>query len=75
MLNGEDKIRHASSRVAAQEILQRSFFKRVYPVVRRIPSGKVLTYGQIATLLGAPYMARQVGWAREGAPSRVAMCP
>jgi methylated-DNA-protein-cysteine methyltransferase-like protein len=27
-----------------------------------------LTYGQIATLLGSPYMARQVGWAMHGCP-------
>ncbi len=28
----------------------------------------MLTYGQIATLLGSPYMARQVGWAMHGCP-------
>ncbi len=68
MLKGANRVRLASSRAAAQEIQRPSFFKRVYPVVRRIPSGKVLTYGQIATLLGAPYMARQVGWAMHGCP-------
>jgi methylated-DNA-protein-cysteine methyltransferase-like protein len=46
-----------------------SFFKEVYQVVRRIPPGKVLTYGQIATLVGAPHMARQVGWAMHGCPA------
>ena len=46
----------------------RRFFVRVYAVVRTIPRGKVLTYGQIATLLGSPYMARQVGWAMHGCP-------
>jgi len=45
-----------------------SFFKQVYAVVRTIPRGKLLTYGQIATLLGSPYMARQVGWAMHGCP-------
>jgi methylated-DNA-protein-cysteine methyltransferase-like protein len=45
-----------------------SFFKQVYAIVRTIPRGKVLTYGQIATLLGSPYMARQVGWAMHGCP-------
>jgi methylated-DNA-protein-cysteine methyltransferase-like protein len=49
-------------------IENRQFFKRVYAVVRTIPRGKVLTYGQIATLLGSPYMARQVGWAMHGCP-------
>ena len=45
-----------------------SFFQQVYRVVRQIPPGKVLTYGQIATLVGAPYLARQVGWAMHGCP-------
>ena len=49
-------------------IENRQFFKRVYAVVRTIPRGKVLTYGQIAALLGSPYMARQVGWAMHGCP-------
>ena len=46
-----------------------SLFKQVYGLVRKIPRGKVLTYGQVATLLGAPHMARQVGWAMHGCPS------
>jgi methylated-DNA-protein-cysteine methyltransferase-like protein len=45
-----------------------SFFKQVYAIVRSIPRGTVLTYGQIAMLLGAPTMARQVGWAMHGCP-------
>jgi methylated-DNA-protein-cysteine methyltransferase-like protein len=47
---------------------RQSFFKQVYGVVRTIPHGRVLTYGQIAMLLGAPTMARQVGWAMHGCP-------
>ena len=57
-----------SSRNRQSAIENRQFFKRVYAVVRIIPRGKVLTYGQIATLLGSPYMARQVGWAMHGCP-------
>ena len=45
-----------------------SFFQRVYRVVRRIPAGKVATYGQIATLLGHPRAARTVGWAMHALP-------
>ena len=45
-----------------------SFFKQVYRVAGTIPPGRVLTYGQIATLLGTPYQARQVGWAMHGCP-------
>lgn len=46
-----------------------SFFDQVYQVVRRIPSGKVATYGQIARLLGKPRAARTVGWALHSLPS------
>ena len=45
-----------------------SFFQRVYRVVRRIPPGKVATYGQIAALLGYPRAARTVGWAMHALP-------
>jgi methylated-DNA-protein-cysteine methyltransferase related protein len=43
--------------------MEPSFFERVYRVVRRIPRGKVASYGQIAALLGQPRAARTVGWA------------
>ena len=62
------KATSGSSRNRKSAIGNRQFFKRVYAVVRTIPRAKVLTYGQIATLLGSPYMARQVGWAMHGCP-------
>jgi methylated-DNA-protein-cysteine methyltransferase-like protein len=43
--------------------MEPSFFERVYRVVKRIPRGKVASYGQIAALLGQPRAARTVGWA------------
>ena len=39
------------------------FFQRVYHVVRRIPYGRVTTYGLIAIHLGSSSSARTVGWA------------
>jgi methylated-DNA-protein-cysteine methyltransferase-like protein len=39
------------------------FFLRVYALVRRIPRGRVTSYGAIARALGAPRGARTVGWA------------
>lgn len=39
------------------------FHERVYAVVRRVPAGSVTTYGDVATLLGSPRVARHVGWA------------
>ncbi|MCL2497983.1 MAG: methylated-DNA--[protein]-cysteine S-methyltransferase [Symbiobacteriaceae bacterium] len=44
-------------------------FQEVYAIVRTIPRGKVLSYGQIATMLGNPRWARRVGQAMYGAPA------
>lgn len=38
-------------------------WERIYVVVRKIPRGRVATYGQVAELAGLPGYARQVGWA------------
>ena len=38
-------------------------FEKIYEVVRRIPRGRVATYGQIASLAGNPRLARVVGYA------------
>lgn len=38
-------------------------YDRIYSTVRRIPRGRVATYGQVATLSGLPGRARQVGYA------------
>jgi len=39
------------------------FHDRVAAVVCRIPAGRVATYGDVATVLGSPRVARHVGWA------------
>lgn len=46
-----------------------AFFDQVYEVVRRIPRGRVATYGQIARILGSPRSARTVGWALRATPA------
>ena len=43
-------------------MVQVPFFNQVYAVVRRIPPGKVSSYGQIAAMLGSPRGARAVGY-------------
>jgi methylated-DNA-protein-cysteine methyltransferase-like protein len=43
--------------------MTRSSYDRIYAVVRRIPRGRVATYGQVASLAGLPGRARQVGYA------------
>ncbi|MBE7061869.1 MAG: MGMT family protein [Clostridiales bacterium] len=45
------------------------FFEKVYQVVQSIPYGKVMSYGQIAEILGNKRMSRQVGWALHVNPS------
>lgn len=39
------------------------FTKRIYEVVKQIPSGRVSSYGQVAALAGNPRGARGVGFA------------
>jgi methylated-DNA-protein-cysteine methyltransferase related protein len=43
--------------------------ERVYKIVREIPRGKVMTYGQIASILGEGYTPRTVGYVMHGADS------
>src|SRR5512147_866726 len=38
-------------------------WEEIYAVVRRIPRGRVATYGEVAAALGRPRGARQVGYA------------
>ncbi len=44
-------------------------FERIYDVVKKIPQGRVATYGQVATLAGNPRWARVVGYALHNNPS------
>lgn len=41
-------------------------WRRIYRVVRRIPPGRVATYGQVAWIAGLPGQARLVGYALHG---------
>ncbi|TPW21746.1 MAG: ybaZ [Elusimicrobia bacterium] len=43
-------------------------YERIYAAVRRIPEGRVATYGQVARLAGLPRHARQVGYALHALP-------
>lgn len=44
-------------------------FAAVYAIVRRIPRGRVMSYGQISQLLGKELSARAVGWAMRACPT------
>lgn len=39
------------------------FHEQVYELVRQVPRGRVTTYGDVASALGSPRVARHVGWA------------
>ena len=46
---------------------EQNYRNRVYDLVRQIPRGRVMTYGQIAGILGDGYTARTVGYVMHGA--------
>jgi methylated-DNA-protein-cysteine methyltransferase-like protein len=48
-------------------------YDRIYAVIRRIPKGRVATYGQVAMLAGLPGQARMVGYALAALPARSRM--
>lgn len=45
-----------------------SFAAQVHALVRRIPRGRIMSYGDVAAVLGRPRAARGVGWALAGLP-------
>lgn len=40
-----------------------SFFQQVYTITKKIPFGRVTSYGAIAAYIGSPSASRMVGWA------------
>ena len=46
------------------------FQQAIVTVVRMIPRGKVMSYGQVAAYIGAPRGARMVGWTLRGLESK-----
>jgi methylated-DNA-protein-cysteine methyltransferase-like protein len=58
-----------SAKRAARRSAPTSFRERVYAIVRRVPRGRVTSYGDVAALLGTPRAARGVGAALNALPS------
>ena len=48
------------------QVDDKTYRERVYEIVRQIPSGRVMTYGQIAEILGEGYTPRTVGYVMHG---------
>ena len=51
--------------------MEAGFFRAVYEIVAQVPRGRVVSYGQIARLLGSPRAARQAGWAMRQCPDEL----
>ena len=67
-----DKTKGSGVRADERELIaQPGYNERVYQIVRRIPAGRVMTYGQIAELLGEGYTPRTVGFVMHAAPDGV----
>ncbi len=49
------------------QVNEQKYRKRVYEIVRGIPAGKVMTYGQIAEILGEGYTPRTIGYVMHAA--------
>lgn len=56
-----------SQKRAADPLDSPNYRERVYSLVRQIPAGRVMTYGQIAYSLGDGYTPRTVGFVMHGA--------
>jgi len=52
----------------------KNFKAEVYKIVQKVPIGKVVTYGQIAEMLGKRRWSRQVGWALHSNQSSEVPC-
>jgi methylated-DNA-protein-cysteine methyltransferase-like protein len=49
----------------------KTFQERTWDIVRQVPAGRVITYGQIARLVGGSHLARTVGYAMARCPNGV----
>ncbi len=49
------------------KVKDKNYRDKVYAMVREIPAGKVMTYGQIAVILGEGYTPRTVGFVMNAA--------
>ncbi len=52
------------------QVNEQNYRERVYEIVREIPAGRVMTYGQIAEILGEGYTPRTVGFVMHAADTQ-----
>ena len=58
-----EKRKRPADKMPAARALSNDFYEAIYRLVRDIPRGRVMTYGQIAAIIGMPRAARAVGFA------------
>lgn len=56
---------------ASLQTVKNDMRRAFYEIVARVPKGRVVTYGQVATLAGYPGRARQVGYALAALPEEL----
>ena len=71
MTNDKEWRRKSPQTDANAEVNSPGYRERVFEIVRRIPSGRVMTYGQLAEILGEGYTARTVGFVMHSADQTV----
>ena len=50
--------------------MSNSFHSEIVKIIKKIPKGKVATYGQIAAMAGNPQASRQVAWVLNSSSSK-----
>lgn len=63
--------RGAQAKSESVDVNSRGYRERVFEIVRRIPNARVMTYGQLAEILGEGYTARTVGFVMHSADETV----
>jgi methylated-DNA-protein-cysteine methyltransferase-like protein len=71
MTNESEELQGAEAKTEAVDVNSRGYRERVFEIVRRIPTGRVMTYGQLAEILGEGYTARTVGFVMHSADPSV----
>jgi methylated-DNA-protein-cysteine methyltransferase related protein len=71
MTNETSGERAAPAGAEGVDVNSRGYRERVFEIVRRIPAARVMTYGQLAEILGQGYTARTVGFVMHSADESV----
>jgi methylated-DNA-protein-cysteine methyltransferase-like protein len=70
-MRNDDSSAAGGEQADAPDVNSRGYRERVFEIVRRIPSGRVMTYGQLAEILGEGYTPRTVGFVMHSADESV----